>query len=181
MTLSGFLGLRPLCGAVALAGVLLTPAAAAAEGPGYGGTADAMTVQWQTEPSSTEGLTVDAAGFRADSPVVLRVGSAADQTAVADAIGTLHLLVVSAADAVRVRPAAGLTVVQLAAATGRFSTGLSVQAVGHDPAGGIRTLVGSVPPRAAGNHVLDAAPWVALGAVLVGWGLIVRRRHGSKR
>src|SRR6185369_2681711 len=65
---------RWFCGLAALLGPWLVPAAAVAEGPGYGGTADAVTVQWQADTGDGEGLAVYAFGFRGGSPVALRVG-----------------------------------------------------------------------------------------------------------
>lgn len=159
-------------------GVLLAPAAAMAEGPGYGGTADAVSVQWQAGADRAEGLAVYAVGFRSASSVTLRVGAAADRTVYADAAGALQVLVVRGADLAGADSSPGMTVLSVDMGTaGRLSPGMSVQLVGPNPAGGTRTLVGAVPPPPAGNGVQDAAPWVALAvvtAVLMGSGLLTR-------
>jgi hypothetical protein len=142
----------------------VAPAAAAAEeGPGYGGTAASVTVQWQAAAGNAEGVAVYASGFHGGSAVQLRVGAAADRTVYADEFGALRILVVSAADLAEAGPAAGTTVLPVDA--GGLATGVSVQATGRDPAGGIRTIVGTVPPRTTHNGALDVAPWVALAAL----------------
>jgi hypothetical protein len=163
-----------LCGMVAVLAVLPAPAVAE-DGPGYGGTADEVTVQWRADADHTEGLAVYAVGFRGGSSVVLRVGSAPDRTVHADAAGTLRVLVVSVADLADAKPVAGMVVVPIDAGTAdRLAPGVSVQAIGPDPAGGIRTLVGTVPPPPAGNGLHDVAPWVAVVALLAGSGLLTR-------
>jgi hypothetical protein len=156
-----------------LAGVLLTPAVE--EGPGYGGTAESVTVQWQDDAGQNDGLAVYAVGFRGGSPVDLRIGSAADRTVYADDAGALRILVVGAADAAGAKATSGMTVVPVDAA--HFATGMSVQAVGQDPAGGIRTLVGAVPPPAAGGWLPQAAPWAALAIALAAAATISRKRR----
>lgn len=149
-----------------------------AEGPGYGGTADAVSVQWQDSADRADALAVHAVGFRGASPVALRVGAAADQTVYADSAGALRILVVSAAGPVDAERAAGMTVLPVdISAAGRIAPGMSVQLIGRNPAGGIRTLVGAVPPPAAGNGVQDVVPWAALAviaAVLMGSGWVSR-------
>jgi hypothetical protein len=155
---------------------LSTPAGARTDGPGYGGTADAVTVQWRADAGRDEGLAVYAFGFRGGSPVALRVGAAADRTIYADAAGRLRVLVVDQADRASAEPAPGLTVLAVdTGAVGQLSPGVSVQATGRDPAGAVRTLVGAVPPPPAGYGVQDVVPWVAALAVLVGIGWSARR------
>ena len=154
-------------------GLLVGPAAAAAEeGPGYGGTADSVTVQWHADAGDAEEVAVYASGFQGGAAVQLRVGATADRTVYADEYGALRVLVVDAADLADAGPAAGTTVLPVDA--GGLATGASVQATGPDPAGGIRTVVGTVPSRTTGNGALDVAPWVALAA-LAAWGLLTRR------
>jgi hypothetical protein len=158
---------------VVLAGVLLTPPVD--EGPGYGGTAEAATVQWRDETDRTDGLAVYAVGFRGGSPVELRVGSAGDRTVYADDAGALRILVLGAADAAGTRATPGTTVVRVDAA--HFTTGMSVQAVGQDPAGGERTLIGAVPPPAAEGWLPRTAPWAGLAATLVAAAALSRKRR----
>jgi hypothetical protein len=131
----------------AVLGAVLAPGTALADGPGYGGTADALTVQWEDKSA---GLAVYALGFKSGSPVRLRVGSGAEESVAADTAGALRLMVGSAAGA-----------------AARLTPGTSVVAVGKTPAGAMRTLVGSVPPPAAGTGLSDVAPW-ATGVALAG-------------
>ena len=168
-------GSGALCGLLVILGALFAPAPAVADGPGYGETADEVTVQWVAEAGDTAGLALYAVGFGAGSPVVLRVGAAADRTVHADQTGALRVLMVNAADAGDARPATGTAVVPVDADTaGKLSTGFSVAAIGRDPAGGIRTLVGTIPPPATGNGVQDVAPWVVLAVVVLISGLLTR-------
>ncbi|MEU4221368.1 hypothetical protein [Actinoplanes sp. NPDC026623] len=161
--------LGPLLLVASALGTLTAPGAALADGPGYGGTADSLTVQWQ-RAAADEGLAVYAVGFKGGSPVNLRVGAAAEQTVVADAAGALRVLVVSAATPTPA-PTPDTTVLPVAGgAAGHLSSGTSVLAVGATPAGMIRTLIGSVPPAEAGWGIQDVVPWggaaAALGAVV---------------
>ncbi|WP_158647409.1 hypothetical protein [Actinoplanes sp. ATCC 53533] len=138
------------------------PGAALADGPGYGGTADTLTVQWQQpEGASAEGLAVYALGFRGGSPVSLRVGSAPTTTVNADLSGAVRVLVVGQSPA----PATPASTAPLATpastdaavlpveyiSSGRFASGMVVSAVGRTPAGVIRNLVGAIPPAEAGR------------------------------
>ncbi|GLY98716.1 hypothetical protein Acsp02_59700 [Actinoplanes sp. NBRC 103695] len=128
----------------AVLGAVLAPGAALADGPGYGGTADSLTVEWQAQKARPE-LAVYAVGFKGGSPVRLRVGSGTEESIAADTAGALKMLV--------------------AQAGGRLAPGTSVVAVGKTPAGALRTLVGSVPPPAAGTGLSDMAPWTAAVAL----------------
>ena len=130
----------------AVLGAVLAPGTALADGPGYGGTADALTVEWQAQRDSKE-LAVYAVGFKGGSPVRLRVGSGAEESIAADTAGALKMLVAQVG------------------AAGRLTPGTSVVAVGKTPAGALRTLVGSVPPPAAGTGLSDVAPWAAAVAL----------------
>jgi MYXO-CTERM domain-containing protein len=168
--------LGPLLLAASTLGALAGPGAALAEGPGYGGNADTLTVQWQ-RPTSGEGLGVYALGFKGGSPVSLRVGAAAEQSIVADAAGALRVLVVSAASTPAPAPTPDTTVLPVTGgAAGGLASGMSVLAVGTTPAGAMRTLVGSVPPAEAGWGIQDVAPWGAAAAVLGGAVFWSRRR-----
>ncbi len=150
-------------GALALAaatlGAVVAPGVAVADGPGYGGTADALTVQWQPE----DGLGVYAVGFRGGSTVQLQVGSLDDRTVTADVAGALRVLVVEGTSAVR--EAADTTVLRVTGA-GSTGTGTSILVTGETPAGSVRKLVGSVPPAETGTGFSDLVPWaVALAAL----------------
>ena len=168
----------PLLLAAALLGAVGSPGAALADGPGYGGTADALTVQWQSPADAgKDGLAVYAVGFRSGSAVNLRVGATAEQAVTADVAGALRVLVVGGVTPVPA-PTADTTVLPVGASTaGGLSTGTSVLAVGETPTGALRTLVGSVPPPAAGWGVRDLAPWAAAAAALAGAALWLRRRN----
>ncbi|GAA3338445.1 hypothetical protein GCM10020358_18530 [Amorphoplanes nipponensis] len=159
-------------------GALGAEGAALADGPGYGGTADALTVQWQPpEDTRSEGLAVYAVGFRGGSTVSLRVGSADTRAVTADPSGAVRVLVVDR-NAVAPAPAGADTVLLPIehVAGGQFAAGMTVSAVGETPAGVIRNLVGAIPPPEAGPGVQDVLRWgvaLALAAGGVGW---VRRR-----
>jgi hypothetical protein len=162
-----------LLAAVAI-GALLTPAPAHADGPGYGGDADSLTVRWQPQSGATgEGLAVYAVGFRGGSSVNLRVGAATDRAVKADASGALRILVVQAAAGIAAKTS---ELPVLEAAAGRLSAGTSVLAVGETPAGDRRTLVGAVPPPAAGTGPADVVPWAGSLALAGGAVLWFRRR-----
>ncbi|AGL14311.1 hypothetical protein [Actinoplanes sp. N902-109] len=164
---------RLLLVAVAL-GATLAPGAALADGPGYGGTADALTVQWDADSGATDGLAVYAVGFRGGSPVHLRVGSGDDRTIAADQSGALRVLVLNPTTTT---PATtDDTTVLTIAGSGSFSAGTSVLALGQTPAGDARRLVGSVPPAEAGRGVQDLAPWAVVLAALAAALLWLRRR-----
>ena len=166
--------------AAALLGAVVSPGAALADGPGYGGTADALTVQWQSPADAgTDGLAVYAVGFRGGSPVNLRVGATTEQAVTADAAGALRVLVVGGVTPVPA-PTPDTTVLPVDAGTaGHLSTGTSVLAVGETPGGDLRTLVGSVPPPTAGRGVQDLAPWAGAAAAMAGAVLWLRRRNAA--
>ena len=161
----------------ALLGAVGFQGAALADGPGYGGTADALTVEWQAEDASAEGLAVYALGFRGGSPVSLRVGAAPTTTVTADLSGAVRVLVVNesaATPAAATADAAVLPVEQVS--SGRFAAGMVVSAVGKTPAGVIRNLVGAIPPAEAGAGVQDVARWGAVVALFAGAAGWIRRR-----
>ncbi|UQU62405.1 hypothetical protein COUCH_25640 [Couchioplanes caeruleus] len=170
----------PLLLAAALLGAVVSPGVALADGPGYGGTADALTVQWQ-QPADAggDGLAVYAVGFRGGSPVNLRVGAAAERSVIADASGALRVLVVAGATPAPA-PTVDTTVLPVGAGSAaRLSTGTSVLAVGKTPTGALRTLVGSVPPPTTGRGVQDLAPWAGAAAAVAGAALWLRRRNAA--
>lgn len=162
--------------AVAL-GAVVAEGAALADGPGYGGTADALTVQWQQQAgTSAEGLAVYAFGFRGGSPVSLRVGSAPTATVTADLSGAVRVLVVDGNAAAPAAVADAILLPVEHVPTGRFAAGMVVSAVGQTPAGVIRNLVGAIPPAEAGTGVQDVARWGAALALLAGAAGWLRRR-----
>jgi hypothetical protein len=181
--------------AAAVLGAFLSPGAALADGPGYGGTADALTVQWQ----KSSGLAVFAVGFRAGSAVKLRVGSSADTTVAADVSGALRILVLAgdttATNTATTNAASGAaspsasasasasalaedaTVLRLdATSVDRFSTGTSIVAAGQTAGGTARRLIGSVPPEPTGRGLQDAVPWAGALAALATAAFWLRRR-----
>jgi len=164
--------------AAAALGAVGSGGAALADGPGYGGTADTLTVQWQAQAgASAEGLAVYALGFRGGSPVSLRVGSAATTTVTADLSGAVRVLVVGGSAATSTPAAADATVLPVEyIASGRFASGMVVSAVGRTPAGVIRNLVGAIPPAEAGRGAQDLVGWGAAVALLAGAAGWIRRR-----
>lgn len=167
---------RPAALALAAAtlGAVLAPGAAVADGPGYGGTADALTVQWQPESAAdTEGLAVYAVGFRGGSTVQLQVGSLDDRTVSADVAGALRVLVVEGSAAVQ--EVADTTVLRVAGASGA-GTGTSILVTGETPAGSVRKLVGSVPPAETGTGAGELVPWAVVLSAVAGGGIWLRGR-----
>jgi hypothetical protein len=158
-----------LLGWAAVAGVglvafLVMPAHA--DGPGYGGTADRLSVTWQAAVPGGDGLSsgtlpstgrsqygadlaVSGVGFRGRSEVEVRVGSGEPFVVRVDGTGTLRAAA----------PAAQGQVI---------TTGVSVVATGRTPSGTSKTLIGSVPAPASGAGPVDLVPWlVALALVLM--------------
>ena len=155
--------------AVAVAcGVALAPGVAVAEGPGYGGTADQLSVQWQAADSASTGLSVSGDGFRAGSEVVLRAGNATEEAVTADDVGAVRAVITEAAG------------------TTSQAAGASIIAVGQTPGGSTLTLVGFVPASFRGGGFRSLSTWVlpGLGIIALGGGMIAKVRgvrHGSKR
>jgi hypothetical protein len=194
--------------AAVVLGVGLAPLPAGADGPGYGGNADALTVLWEIN-SQRRGLAVYAVGFRGGSAVRVRVGSEAERTVTADPYGAVDLLFTSAAAATsasagtagtsasaRASATAATSAVPTTSATAATSaiagtsevagssavalaTGASVLVTGHTPAGELRTLIGAVPPEMTGRGAAEIVPWVAALAGSLLAGLWLRRRYGS--
>jgi hypothetical protein len=167
------LGGAAILGALLAVGLPGTPARAA-EGPGYGGTADSLTVQWRTS-GRARSLAVYAVGFRGGSPVLLRVGAAAERTVRADPTGAVRVLVVGAGGP-PVAPPVGMVLMSLDQAATGLSAGVSVQALGQTRGLSTRSLVGAVPPRPTGHGPQDLVPWLAAGGVLAFAVGVLRRR-----
>ena len=159
--------------AVLTGSLVLSPAALAAEGPGYGGTADQLAVSWKEAerivamgaPGTSldleeSGLALDVfgLGFRNRSEVVVTVGTNDPVTTRVDPTGTLDLTV-------------GLE--QLDAGP---QPGTSVVVLGRAPSGTSRTLVGAVPPVPSGTGPADLIPWV-VALALTGAGVTALRRR----
>lgn len=145
---------RALTWPVVLVLLLLCAPPAAAEGPGYGGTADTLSLAWvnspaqaMTAPSAGDRLRVEGIGFRANSAVSVRIGAAEATSADADGIGTVVLTI----------------------AVGQVDgdPGTVAVAVGRTPAGSVHTLLGAVPPRSSGFPVQTVITWLAVGGLLV--------------
>ncbi|BFU44715.1 hypothetical protein [Krasilnikovia sp. MM14-A1004] len=180
MILTRFRRSAPLLMAAGTLVAVLTPGVALADGPGYGGTADALTVQWQGA-QSRDGLAVYAVGFRAGSSVAVRVGSSPDRKVATDAFGGLRVLMVAAGATAPAEPATGTAVVAVDTPSGgKLSSGTVVQAIGQTPAGSVRTLVGAVPPPAAAGGAHTLIPWAGFAAVLVGIGVLMRRLRPAR-
>lgn len=148
--------------------------ARAAEGPGYGGTADELDVAWVdvqqpqaagagegTIPASgsVPGLAVIGYGYRGQSEVDLQLGSASLSMSRVDATGTLDVVL----DVPR---------------SDQPQPGTSVLAAGRSPSGSAITLVGSVPPQSSGRGPMGWVPWIVpvLLAVLAARSVIRRLR-----
>ena len=137
-------------------GIVLAPVSAA-EGPGYGGTADQLAVSWELSPQPgalgaigqaapvlDARLAVQGLGFRGLSDIDLRVGDATSVAQTADQTGTVETTV----------PVPG----------GRAAPGTSVVAIGVTPSGSRRVLIGAVPPRPSGVGPQELVP-IALAAL----------------
>jgi hypothetical protein len=127
--------------AAAVIGAGLAPMPASADGPGYGGDADALSILWGSD-ARTSDVAVYAGGFRGGSAVRVQVG-ADGKSVTADPYGTVDLLLSA--------------VVTSDAAV----TGATVLVTGHGPTGQARTLVGAVPPKATGSGMIELLPWAA--------------------
>lgn len=139
--------------------VLATPGVAAAEGPGYDGRADRLVLKWRENAADraqerARGLEVFGRGFRGGSEVTLRVGAGVERTAVADATGTVSLVVDEHAH-----------------------PGATIVAVGQAPSGTAWTLLGSVPSEGAtsGPNVLVTVAVAAMGVLALA-GMLVQGR-----
>jgi hypothetical protein len=191
---------RPLPALLVVAFVGLLPVGLAspaqAEGPGYGGGAEALTVSWQDQGSGDApkeqpkalggvggGRGVVTVGGRAPDATVTGSGL----TLVVDGVGyrgrsEVEVRVGSAAPfTARVDQTGTLDVGVPATSAESTTTGTSVVATGRSPSGTSMTLVGAIPPRPAGVGPVDLVPWVsaalALGAAGV-W-LVGRLRPAS--
>ena len=170
-------GTRPFLRALGAGGlatvatlVVLAPVEAA-EGPGYGATADELSVSWDTDPApqaagprmvaaSGPRLRLQGVGFRGGSTTEVRFGSDEARPVEADRTGTVEASVV--------------------AATVASAPGTSVVAIGVAPSGTRRVLVGSVPPEPSGRGPTDVVP-LAAGGVGLAVGASVLRRSRSRR
>jgi hypothetical protein len=131
---------------------------------GGAGTRD-LSVTWGSE---TGGLRVAGGGFRANSEVSIRVGTAEPILGRADASGAVTI-------EVPLRP------------SDVGSAGTSVIVSGRARSGAARTLVAASPPLAAGHGPVDLIPW-SIGLVLAALVLLAALgrksakagpRHGS--
>ena len=161
--------------ALGLPAVALAAPGAWADGPGYGGGADALSVSWSGDGSITSAdgamgigvrsagpasdgaagrtLVVSGLGFRSRSPIEVQVGDLGVAQSRSDEVGQLDIEVPGAR-------------------TGPLEPGTSVLAQGRAPSGTTRILVGAVPPLPSGTGPRDLVPWVALA----GAGVLVLRR-----
>lgn len=135
------------------------------DGPGYGGAVAELEVA--TEDVTADSLIPDKPmlrvsgfGFRANSPVTIRIGAGNEYQSVASDVGqvTIHLP---------------------AEVRSKLATGTTVVAQGRTPGGVNRVIYGAVPPQANGVGPMDAVVWLAL--FLGGsWFFIVLRRRLSE-
>ncbi len=159
----------PVLALAAGAALLLPLAQAHADGPGYGGNADKLSVQWSTAGSvsaagvtftapGTPTLVISGLGFRSGSPVVVQVGDHGSANSRSDEVGELR--------------------VSVEASTEANAPGTSVLATGRAPSGTTRVLVGAIPPRPRGVGPMDVVPWL-VGGGLLAWAAttMLRRRR----
>lgn len=157
----------------AASAALGAPAAHAAEGPGYGGNAGALSVTWTQSDEvlramgpaeqiqvEADGLSLDVfgLGFRGRSEVTVRVGTNPAVASRVDPTGTLDLSV------------------GVQRLTEGPQPGTSVIVIGRAPSGTSRTLVGAVPPLPSGLGPADVVPWLALGMLAAAVAVRARRR-----
>ncbi|BEL07964.1 hypothetical protein Q0Z83_061550 [Actinoplanes sichuanensis] len=177
-----------LAAATVVLGTGLAPLPASADGPGYGGNADALTVIWEIN-AQRRGLAVYAVGFRGGSSVRVRIGSDAERTVVADPYGAVDLLFIAKiASTGKVKstwklasattPLGATTLADGGTSELTAATGASVLVSGHTPAGELRTLVGAVPPEMTEKGAAELIPWVVALAGSLMAGLWLRRRYG---
>ena len=167
------------------------PTAHAEEGPGYGGSADALSVSWvepsPAQPESTE-VVVDLGGR--GSSVIVR--STAQPTLEPDRLQlqvnglgfrARSQIVIRVGDSAPVSSrsdtAGSLNVAIDPALIGGTQPGLSVVAIGRGPSGTAVTLYGSVPPEPAGSGPMLLVPWLVLAVVLAALAVWLRRRHAA--
>lgn len=185
-------GLRAAAVGLLLASTSVLGGVAHAEGPGYGGTADQLSVTWvETQPLAM------AAEYMGDPPGVPPPGSSGGDPNVIDSSAAGPALDVSGVgfrsqSNVSVRVGGGPTEERRTDVSGslrmkvpadissQLQPGASVLAIGPSPSGTRRTLVGSIPPRPSGVGPADILPWLGL-LVFSGAGVfvIVKRRKAS--
>jgi hypothetical protein len=158
---------RRAAAACATALLALWPAVAHADGPGYGGTADRLSVHWagpsgptaagaRGEGGSGSGsLVVSGLGFRGLSTVSIQVGDRGAARTRSDEVGEVRIQV----------PTAHLAT----------APGTSVIAIGRAPSGTTRTLIGAVPPRGHGPSPTDLVVGLAGGLAM----LLIAARGGA--
>ena len=159
----------PVLALAAGAALVLPLAQAHADGPGYGGNADKLSVQWSTAGSvsaagvtftapGTPTLVISGLGFRSGSPVAVQVGDHGSASSRSDEVGELRISV--------------------EASTESNAPGTSVLATGRAPSGTTRVLVGAIPPRPRGVGPMDVVPWLVGGGLLaLGATSMLRRRR----
>jgi len=154
---------------------------AQAEGPGYGGTAGGLDIRWEA-PGSSPGaipavLTTSRGGARA---FAARIGAAEQPRIQQDVLDlTVRGLGFRAKSAVTVRLGGNSSLVVRADTAGSLAVsidgsqlggtdpGVSIMALGRNPAGTQVVLLGSVPPTPGGTGPMALIPWVLLAVVLV--------------
>lgn len=126
-------------------------------GLGHVGGTDELSVAWLPGPGC---LRVVGTGFRPNSRVLVRVGSAATVEATVDATSTARVDVPLDPRATGVE-------------------GSSVIVTGRARTGSAKTLVAASPPVAAGHGPADVMPWSVGGAVVVALLAAVPRRRAT--
>lgn len=155
-----------VAGAAACVGILW-PAVAQADGPGYGGSADRLSVSWAAGSGGSAALPGGGGGSGADLLVVTGLGFRG-LSAVSLQVGNRGAAVHRSSDVGSVR-------IEVPSSEVPTAPGTSVIAIGRAPSGTTRTLVGAVPPRSHGPSPTDVV--VVLGGAL-GLTMVVARQGG---
>jgi hypothetical protein len=167
------------------------PAASAEEGPGYGGSADALSVSW-VEPSDQDPATAETVVELGGQGAAVIIRSNAQPTLESDRLQLqVNGLGFRARSQVVIRvggsapvssrsdTAGSLNVAIDPALVGGTQPGLSVVAIGRGPSGTAVTLYGSVPPEPAGSGPMLLVPWLVLAVILAGTAIWLRGRHAA--
>jgi MYXO-CTERM domain-containing protein len=183
-------GLRRLgmSAAAACLAVGLVAPVARAEGPGYGGTADTLSVAWVAADEVQEPVSmgVPRIGGGARMSAFVRVAEPSLQT---DGVAlVVRGLGFRGKSEIEVRVGSGLPVVARADSAGALAValdpgaigaaqpGVSVMAIGRNQSGTEVTLFGSVPPVADGHGPMTYVPWLAVAVAALGLLAWWRRR-----
>ena len=165
---------------VAVGAAFAAASLAHAEGPGYGGSADRLSVTWgpaSTAPTAplpgSAATTQTTTGGGRGTSVVMPASDLSSPGLQVTGVGFRGLSSVSvrigdaATFSARADDTGTLAVSIVPASADATSVGTSVVAIGRAPSGTSKTLIGSVPPQPTSSGPIDAVPWITV-VVLVG-------------